>query len=62
MDTRQQTAMRLMLAQDDASSNLELVEYLVQDVGLSLDEAWEAVRHRFLATPAPIPTGIDTRP
>lgn len=47
MDIHQQIALRRIREEDDGSSNIELVEYLVQDVGISLDEAWQAVRHRF---------------
>ena len=46
MDSKCQRAVQVALAHDDASSNIELVEYLVQDVGITLSEAWDSVLHR----------------
>jgi len=46
MDNKRRLAVQVALAHDDASSNIELVEYLVKDVGISLHEAWDSVLHR----------------
>lgn len=45
MDNERRLAVQIALAHDDASSNIELVEYLVKDVGISIDEAWDSVLH-----------------
>jgi hypothetical protein len=50
MDQRQESAVRALLKYDVASSNIELVEYLVTELKLPVAQAWTAVRQRHAVT------------
>ncbi len=46
MDDRQQSAVQALLRSDVATSNIELVEYLVTELKVPVPQAWVAVRNR----------------
>lgn len=46
MTLHQQNAVRALLKYDIASTNIELVEYLVEDLHVPVAMAWNAVRRR----------------
>lgn len=46
MDDRQQTAVQALLRSDVATSNIELVEYLMSALKIPAPQAWAAVRNR----------------
>ena len=46
MDERQHTAVQALLRSDVATSNIELVEYLISALKIPAPQAWAAVRNR----------------